>query len=92
MLETRIDFFNVQLEDFSVPTSDQGTSDRGLVVAFMIAREYREYVDKKLMLWGYRLVLRVRATQFIKTFTNAEFTIAEVRRCNHNSTAACSGN
>jgi len=92
VLETRIDFFNVAVEEFSVPASDQGASDRGLIVSFMVAREYREAIKSKLLLGGFRLVLRVRATQCIKTVTNSEFTIAEVHQRDHNSTAAGSGN
>ncbi len=63
-LSSREDFFNVDLEGFVVPTSDQGASDRGLIVAFMVARENREDVEKMLLLLGHRLVLRVSKVQF----------------------------
>jgi hypothetical protein len=58
-LNSREDFFNVNLEGFTVPASDQGASDRGLIVAFMVARENREEIENMLLLFGHRLVLRV---------------------------------
>lgn len=48
------------MEGFVVPASDQGTSGRGLIVAFMVARENRDEIEKMLLLLGHRLVLRVR--------------------------------
>lgn len=59
VLSAREDFFNDDLEGFKVPTSDQGASDRGLIVAFMVAREHREQIEINLRLQGHRLVLRV---------------------------------
>ncbi len=59
LLNAREDFFNVNIEDFKVPTEDQGASDRGLIVTFMVAREVREMVYENLRLLGHRLVLRV---------------------------------
>lgn len=61
-LNSREDFFNVDMEGFVVPTSDQGPSDRGLIVAFMVARENRDDIEKMLLLLGHRLVLRVSKT------------------------------
>jgi hypothetical protein len=58
-LASREDFFNVALEGFVVPTSDQGVSDRGLIVTFMVSREHRDEVENMLLLLGHRLVLRV---------------------------------
>jgi hypothetical protein len=63
-LNSREDFFNVDLEGFTVPTSDQGASDRGLIVTFMVARENREDIEQMLRLLGHRLVLRVSKVQF----------------------------
>ena len=59
VLSAREDFFNDDLQGFKVPTSDQGDSDRGLIVAFMVARESREKIETNLRLKGHRLVLRV---------------------------------
>jgi hypothetical protein len=62
-LNSREDFFNVNTEGFSVPTYDQGDSDRGLIVDFMVAREHIEEVEKMMLLLGHRLVLRVSQHQ-----------------------------
>ena len=58
-LNSREDFFNVNTEGFSVPTYDQGDSDRGLIVDFMVSSEHIEEVEKMMLLLGHRLVLRV---------------------------------
>ena len=63
-LNSREDFFNAPLEDFTVPTSDQGASDRGLIVAFMVAREHRQTIHENLKLLGHRLILKVSKMQF----------------------------
>ena len=91
-LNAHVDFLNVEMEGFKVPNSDKGNSDRGLIVAFVIAREHREEVEKKLRLFGYRLVVRVSKIELMMPLVTPSvmfFAIAEVHQCSVNSTKTC---